>query len=497
MFLTTFSYKISNISMKSVIFYRNNNKNQFYFLIYLVYYLHINLWIFKIVMKKYLFLIYFSLIFCSMLFSDFLNYTNDTKISIEDCIKLSILNSRKLKISEEDLVSIEYKTKEALSYRFPKLDFIMNYGKFNTTYDMVLGTYENVLMLDNKNNELFSNKLLFTQILYRGNFAKNIKKTSKINIKKTKAEYEVIKTNVIFNIKILFQEYLFLSKKVNFYKKYFEYLENFKKYYLKDKNVDLYKKNEFNLYLFNIKQTLDKIDLDKKLKKLEIFKQTGIDLNSDLEIEGTFEKINYQEKRLNEYIAKALFIRPELLLSEAEEELNFIETKITMNEKNPFITVNGVYDYYSTTYKDNFFTSANKNWFLGIGLNWPIIDSGYIVAKHNQEKSNLKKIKLKKTEIEENIKLEIAESYENFILYKNILENTEKFYKNYQNNKEFENFFSFFNLNNIDNNKIKYLSYKDFELIKFYSEIFINYMTSIFDYNKSVLVLQKESGDIV
>ncbi len=446
-------------------------------------------------MKKFLiFFVFFIYSFLTFIFPDFLNYTNDSQIELDDCIKLAILNSRKLKISEENLILIQNKTKEALSYRFPKINFIMNYGKFNTKYDMLFSYNENVLMLDKTYNEIFSNRLYFSQILYRGNFAKNIKKSSKTNIKQTKAEYEFIKINIIFDIKMLFENYLFLSKKIDFYKKYLKYLEYLRPYYLNNENIDFYKKNEFNLYFSTIEQTLNKIILDRKLKKLEIFKQIGLDLNSNLEIKGIFKQFDYKEKNLNEYIARGLIIKPELILSETQEELSFIELNITMNEKNPFVSINGIYDYYSSTYKDNLFTSTNKNWFMGLGINWPLIDGGTLLAKNNQKKSNLKNIKLKRIEIEENIKLEITKAYENYILAKNILEENKNFYLNYKHNKkEFKNIFEFFDS---DNKKIKYSSHKDFELLKFYENIFINYIQSIFDYNKSMILLQKETGDM-
>jgi hypothetical protein len=452
--------------------------------------------------KKIYLSLFFAIILNNYIFPSFLGYTNDKKINLDDSIKLAILNNRKLQIADEELSLIKYKTSEALSYRLPKLDFLLNYGNFNIENEnSIINNGENVFLLDKDNKEVMTTRFNLTQVLYRGNFAKNIKKTSEANIKKAKSEQEIIKNDIIISTKNLFYEYIFLEKKYFFYEKYKTYLDIIKNFI--NVNNNLFSDNEkleIENFIENFEYEFDNLELEKNIKKFTLFKNIGIEQTSLLEIEGNFNPIDYKNKELNECIAKALFIRPELIVSEASEELGFLEVNIAMNERNPIIALNATYDYSANINEGNLSESEywGNDWFVGINLTLPIIDGGAFLARNNQKKSNLKKLKLKRAETEENIKLEVTKIFFQYELNKKRFFNNEKIYINFINNKKYTHIIDFFES---QDNKILQIKNKN-ELIenlnyfKNYKNVKNNYLSSILEYNKSIFDLQMVTGEI-
>ncbi|MDR0676332.1 MAG: TolC family protein, partial [Elusimicrobiota bacterium] len=228
------------------------------------------------------------------------------------------------------------------------------------------------------------------------------------------------------------------------------------------------------------------------------FQNIGIEQNSLLEIEGNFGIIDDNTQDLPTSIAKALYIRPELLVSEASEELGFLEVNIAMSEKNPVIALKGTYDYNANVDNQNIITSKSwkPDWFIGLALSIPIIDGGAFLARNNQKKSNLTKLKLMRAETEENIKLEVNKTFLKYELNKKKLDNRKKIYQDFINNKKNSNI-----LLKIKNPKTISINSKQdfmniFYQIQEYIKIQNNYLESIFDYNNSILDLQIVVGEI-
>ncbi|MDR0676564.1 MAG: TolC family protein, partial [Elusimicrobiota bacterium] len=219
-----------------------------------------NLYIFNIE----LILILIFIFFCqNLIFPSFLGYTNDQKINIDDSIKLALLNSRKLQIAQEELNIVNYKTSEALSYRYPKLDFLASYGKFDIENEIYLIDNDNGIFLLNENfSENFSTRFNLTQILYRGAFSKNIKKTSNANIRKAKNEQKFIRNNIVYSIRKIFNEYLFFIEVLNFYHNLENNINALKKFYIYTKNNFTAKESfEFDIFLEDFFNTIDDLYL--------------------------------------------------------------------------------------------------------------------------------------------------------------------------------------------------------------------------------------------
>jgi outer membrane protein TolC len=447
-------------------------------------------------MHKKLLILLSALIFCffcfnNIAFAEILGYTNDKSLNLDDSIKLALLNNRTLIIANEEISMVKYKTDEALAYRFTQLDLLANYShyKLEDPYYIVNNSADNFLLKQGQEDQ-HTVRFNLSQILYSGRRTSNTKKGSEVSLKKAKSEFEIIKNNVIYNTKLSFYKYLLEKNKLEIFSKNKKYIEKLNA--LKNESgINLTEdeindfENFYNDFLFKI----DTTNIDADVAKLNFFNIIGVEQNSLIDINGELLPLAPLEKDLDTCIAKALYLRPELLSSEASEELGFLEINISLAEKNPIIAFNASYQYSSDILKMEKDTWS-ADWHLGFNMNIPIFDGGTWIARNNQKKINLRKLKLKKSEMEENIKLDIKKAYMQYELSKKKLDYQTQYFANYsKNNKNF----------NMSENK-KIITHEDWinclKDLKKYTQIHIDNFNALYDYNKNNLNICFVMGDI-
>ncbi len=437
--------------------------------------------------KNVKFILFLILIisFCALTFAEILEYTNDKNLTLSDSLELAQLNNRNLVLANEEMEVIKYKSEEALSFRLPQIDFLANFVHYDLETPFYLlnnGSYN--FILDGTKNYDHSFKLGLSQIIYSGKKAKNIKKITESSTKKAKSEYSIIRNQVFLNIKLLFYKHLLSKKKVEFLmenKKYVEKILELKK------NFHIALDDSFKIEEFcrNYKYDLEKYINDLETTKMELFTTIGIEQESLLNIVGEFKPISSSRFNLSDCINKALYLRPEIISSEALEEMGFLEINISNEEKNPVIALGASYQY-SNDVLDDRSATWQDDWHVGINMNIPIFDGGAWLARNNQKKINLRKLKIRKSDVEENIKLEMKKVFLNYEFTKNKLAVEEKFYReNLQNLK-------------IDDTNPK--TANDFvkfcDSLKVYIQLDINYLNCIMEYNESLLRLYFCIGEV-
>ena len=427
-------------------------------------------------------------------FAELLGYTNDKSVNLEDSVKLALLNNRNLIIANEEISMIKYKTDEALAYRFTQLDLLANYSHYKLEHDYyTVNNSADTFLLKKDKEDQHTVRFNLSQILYSGRRTSNTKKGSEVSLKKAKSEFETIKNNVVYSTKLSFYKYLLEKEKLEILQKNQKYIGRLDD--LKDELGILLTEDESNDFESFYKDFAFKIDgrtIDRDVAKLNFFNIIGVEQNSLLDINGKLTQVAALDKDLDTCIAKALYLRPELLSSEASEELGFLEINISMAEKNPVIAFNASYQYSADILqmqKD----AWTSDWHIGLNMNIPIFDGGTWIARNNQKKINLRKLKLKKSEMEENIKLDIKKAYMQYELAKKKLDYENQYFGKYNKNFNIAEIYS-----KIDNNKIRNKEDWLFCLKNFRRHIQINTdnLDAIFDYNKNNLSLHFIMGDI-
>jgi len=304
---------------------------------------------------------------------------------------------------------------------------------------------------------------------------------------------QLIKNNVVYNTKLSFYRYLLEKNKLEFLvknKKYIEKLNDLKNELDFSANSD--ESTSFEKFYTDFLFEIDGENIDRDMSKLSFFNIVGIEQDSLLDINGELKPVAEIDKDLDTCIAKALYLRPELMSSEASEELGFLEINISMAEKNPIIAFGASYQY-SSDILEMKRDSWESDWHVGLNMNIPIFDGGTWIARNNQKKINLRKLKLKRAEMEENIKLDLKKVYGQYELAKKKLDYENKYFANYRKNSNMAEV-----LDRIESKRIRNKEEWNscLKSLKRYIQINLDNYDAVFDYNKDNLTVRFVMGDI-
>jgi outer membrane protein len=379
----------------------------------------------------------------------------ERNLSLERCIELALLNNRTLLAAREELEITRQKAKEAIAFIYPQVDFNGSYSKYKLdSLYFVSNPKFGYNLLSNQFENYYTGRLSLYQLIYAGRKFKNTKKSSNISIKRAKSEYERIRYDVIYKAKINFYKYIYDDNLV-------KYLSSKKAYLEKMANTYIYPNSKSYVYDFEkykkyLDNKIENYSLDRDVAKLELFSVIGIDFNTVAEIDGVLKIEDGIKYDLNTCITRALQLRPELLQSEAQEELGALEMNISLSEKTPVVALNANYQYANNIFKIASDEHWNADWDVTLNVTFPIFDGGAWLARNKQKKSDLRKSKIKTADLEEDIKMEIQVAYLQYISVKKKFDNTENIEEN--SSKNYSSWLDLFSAEkDVIDNKITYL----------------------------------------
>ena len=179
-------------------------------------------------------------------------------------------------------------------------------------------------------------RISFYQFLYTGKRIRNTKKLSDVSIRHAKSEYEKIKQETIYKAKINFYKYKYKLLKLSFMTEKLEYLKQvFDMFNLKTNDDILI----FKAYLRELEKDIEENKLEKEIVRIEFLNCIGIDFDTIIELVGELKPEEQLEYDLPTCIARAFQLRPEMLKSQAQEELGVLEMNICLAERTPVIAL--------------------------------------------------------------------------------------------------------------------------------------------------------------
>ena len=145
----------------------------------------------------------------------------NTPLSLENVIRLSLENSYDLLLIEQDLIISEQRIKEAKFLYLPRISLNAGATAYNLDYPTIIPESLGLRFITQE--EGHENKDLFygagvsaIQYLYTGGRTSSTVSLAKATLKEALSRYEAVKSQTIFEVKEAFFNSLFLNKKKEF-----------------------------------------------------------------------------------------------------------------------------------------------------------------------------------------------------------------------------------------------------------------------------------------
>lgn len=340
-------------------------------------------------------------------------------LTLENAIRLGLENNSDFLTAQQEIIIAEQKVNEAKFRYLPQFALQGTATWFNLDYPMVLSDSVANRFLPgkmlNNDNRFYAVGVTATQYLYSGGRIHGTLKAARANLKQVQTRYETVKNQVVLTIKQAFAQLLYAQENAalteDIYQKAISWNKN---------NTDVWTQiqNRSALAQLENASSIAKNELTKA--RLAMLVSLNKELNSPLSISGTFSPTTL-EGDLAHYNLWATEFRPELKSAIYELELDNISIDLALSKRYPDIILNASYEKLGTQNLED----VNKQISLAVRLPIPYNFSEQITQKRAEQK----KSELKRALMEDNIRTQVALSFENMTFWQQEALNRQQTYQ--------------------------------------------------------------------
>ncbi|MDR1522679.1 MAG: TolC family protein [Endomicrobium sp.] len=307
----------------------------------------------------------------------------------------------------ECVQNLEYakqRAREAFSLYFPVVGVNLNLSRFNNTKPILISgenSQKLIYLPEGKKDLYYSTQLSIWQSVYTGGIIRATNKLSHVNLNKVKAEENIINSRVINNIKLIFNECLYHRALIDFY--------------------SAQSKISNNTILKN-KQNLEVLRYNQEI--LNLLNAIGLDLNTIVLIAGDFIP-KMKEIDLGKCLLLAYEFKSEFKATQEQQNLDSLILNLLSMQKYPNILLGAAQEWVGDK-----IVGDDTNWYCTVNVNMPIFDGGSIFARIKQGKIKYRESIIKRAKLENDIKLEIMQTFLEYSFFKDQVINAKLLEKN-------------------------------------------------------------------
>ncbi|OIO73555.1 MAG: hypothetical protein AUJ85_07875 [Elusimicrobia bacterium CG1_02_37_114] len=341
-------------------------------------------------------------------------------------------NRKEVLLAQKEIEVSRERIKEAISFRYPKIDFGFNYSEVDKNKDYPAITATDLMILPPSFGSLIVPKTtrgqyyfmrfsLWQQLYSGGGFTSNLRLAEK-NLTRAESQLKVVTNDINFGVAKSFYELRAIEEKLKQYEIIISTIEKFVPSSWDNPNrerlraIDLFTKLKSE-YLI--------LQNEYRQKKLDFLNTLGLELNTDFVLKSEF-KPTVQEFDLNKLAAWAFEYRQEPRQKLLQEEMDALGVKLSLSARSPTITLGAHYEY-----ADENMNFSNRNWNTTLNFNVPIFDGWASGSRVRQKSLQLEQGQLRRKDIEDSIRLELRKSYNDYNFWLKELSEREKKYKQY------------------------------------------------------------------
>lgn len=338
----------------------------------------------------------------------FSSLINDN-LTLENAIRLGLENSTEFLTAKQDIIIAEQKVTEAKFRYLPQFSLQGTATLYDLDYPMVLpDSVANRFLPGNyqygDKNQFYGVGITATQYLYSGGRINGTLKMARANLKQVQSRYEIVKNQVVLNIKKAFTELLYAQHNAKLTQEVWALAQ---KWYAKPTG-DLWTKIRIRALLADLTTSRNQAESELKKAQLGMLINLNKELNARITIKGDFEPVK-TDWDLPHMSLWAMEFRPELKSAIYALEADNIAIDLALSKRYPDIILNASYEKLGVETLND----VNKQVSLAFRLPIPYTLTEQIAEK----KASQQKSALRRSAIEDKIRVQVAESFENMLFW--------------------------------------------------------------------------------
>lgn len=353
-------------------------------------------------------------------------------LTLENAIRLGLENNSDFLSAREEIVIAEQKVKEAKFMYLPQLALQGTATLYDLDYPMVLP--ESIANRFIPNNEILQANspdgrdikhqfygvgVSATQYLYSGGRINNALKMAKANLKQVQTKYESVKNAVVLDIKKSFFNLLYTQHKTELAGAVVKKAQT----YYTAMNLGAWERVKAQYLLAELQSRQSAAQNELKRAEMSMLVSLNKELNANVKVKGDFKpaKIDLDLPHLNLW---SMEFRPELKSAIYALELDNLAIDLALSKKYPDVILMGSYEQLGF----NNLEDVNKQISLAVRLPIPY----NLSTQYTQKKAEQKQSTLRRAAIEDKIRVQVAENFENMIFWQSEVATRQTSFENVQ-----------------------------------------------------------------
>ena len=332
-------------------------------------------------------------------------------LTLDDCIRTGMENSKSLKIAKYKVEAAESKVKEVNTAYYPSLKLIGNYTRLSPVDPFtIMGYTISPSILDNYNT-----RLTLSQPIFTGNRISNNSEMMEFNLYAAKADYNKEKNQLIYDIKTAFWNYY---KAIELKKSIEESIKQVEAHLKDIENLmanGMATNNEVlrvKLQLSNTKLILLDASSNVDISMIGLNNTIGLPINNETAISAPVNLKPVQKFKLDSLIRTAIDDRPDVKAMEYRIKMN--ETSISMTKSSWYPQISASANYYYSRPNQRIFPTVDAfkgTWDIGLMVSYDIWNWRLTTHQTAQAVSTFEQSKLSLGQIKDMITLEVNQVY--------------------------------------------------------------------------------------
>ena len=333
----------------------------------------------------------------------FSSLINDN-LSLENAIRIGLENNSDFLTARQEIAIAEQKVNEAKFLFLPQLALQGTATWYDLDYPMVLSDavanrFLPGQVISDKRDQFFGVGVTATQYLYSGGRIRNTLKIARAHLKQTQSRYESVKNATVLDIKKSFYNLLFAQHYDQLLQ---ELLEKAHRWNSRS-SADIWTQIRQQSLLAQLEAQRHEASRQMTQAKLALLASLNKELNANFSIEGDFSAVQ-GEWNLPQLYLRAMELRPELKSALYALELDNISIDLALSKRYPDIILNASYEQLGAD------TLEDTNKQISLAMRFPLPYN--FSAQIAQKKAEQKKSALRRAQIEDTIRMQVAGSFE-------------------------------------------------------------------------------------
>ena len=329
--------------------------------------------------------------------------------TLEDAQRLALLNDARLLSAEQDKIIAAERIKEARYLFLPEFGLQASATKYESRYPFSLsGDFRNILLFpDNppvygvNTGEIYSGRGYMHMSLYEGGRTVNTLRLAQAAQKQANSNHESIKMDLLLSVKEVYWRLILAQEKAAAAEGYLKSVEEL----LAMGRLDPWERLEAEAKLGEARARSSEARHGLDLSRLAFLKGLNIELDTPFAVAGALET-KPAEIDIGKAVLWAIELRPELQSETYKAQMDAISVNLASARRIPTVFVGGDYELTGVD-----FPLRHNNWDVTVGIKIPFSYDYWSQIK--QKRAEQRQGQLKRAELQDRVRLEVRQAYEN------------------------------------------------------------------------------------